>query len=42
MTFLMTYVFLEALTHSNHCACLVEAVGIEPTSGNVPELHLRA
>jgi hypothetical protein len=30
MTFLMTYAFLKTLTRGNHCACLVEAVGIEP------------
>ena len=30
MTFLMTYAFLRTLTRGNHCACLVEAVGIEP------------
>ena len=29
MTFLMTYAFLRTLTNGNHCACLVEAVGIE-------------
>lgn len=29
MTFLMTYAFLRTLTRGNHCACLVEAVGIE-------------
>ena len=32
MTFLMTYAFLRTLTRGNHCACLVEAVGIEPSS----------
>jgi hypothetical protein len=32
MTFLMTYAFLRTLTRGNHCACLVEAVGIEPAS----------
>jgi len=26
----MTYAFLKTLTRGNHCACLVEAVGIEP------------
>lgn len=31
MTFLMTYAFLRTLTRGNHCACLVEAVGIEPS-----------
>ena len=29
MTFLMTYTFLRTLTRGNHCACLVEAVGIQ-------------
>jgi hypothetical protein len=31
MTFLMTCAFLRTLTRGNHCACLVEAVGIEPS-----------
>ena len=32
MTFLVTYAFLKTLTRGNHYACLVEAVGIEPSS----------
>jgi hypothetical protein len=35
MTFLMTYAFLKTLTRGNHCACLVEAVGIEPASDHL-------
>ena len=38
MTFLMTYAFLRTLTRGNHCACLVEAVGIEPSSVR-PDSH---
>ena len=35
----MTYVFLKTLTLGNHCACLVEAVGIEPSSEHPVSPH---
>ena len=31
----MTYAFLKTLTRGSHCACLVEAVGIEPSSDHL-------